>query len=368
MKKKVISIVGARPNFMKIAPVHQAFRELSDRIDHRICHTGQHYDNNMSKVFFREFGIGDPDLFLGVGGGTHAVQTARIMTEFEKVCLEEKPDMVIVVGDVNSTLACGIVSKKLHIPLVHIEAGLRSFDRTMPEEINRIVVDRISDYLFVTEKSGLDNLRNEGVPDSAVFFTGNVMIDCLISLRNQIDRSDVAQTLGLNPGNFILVTLHRPSNVDDPERLAEITGFLNDLGSRMQVVFPIHPRTRKNMEENSLQERLSEKILLTDPLGYLDFQNLVKNSRMVVTDSGGIQEETTYLGIPCITIRESTERPVTVDIGSNFLVGTSLEKALETVDAVLEGKTKKGRIPDLWDGNAANRIVTILGEILSANS
>jgi UDP-N-acetylglucosamine 2-epimerase (non-hydrolysing) len=362
--KKVISVVGARPNFMKIAPIHRAFRKFEDRILHGVCHTGQHYDTNMSQIFFTEFGLPEPEWSLGVGGGSHAEQTARIMIGFEEVCIREKPDLVLVVGDVNSTLACSLVAKKQHIPLAHVEAGLRSFDRSMPEEINRMVTDALSDLLFVTEPSGIKNLRKEGISDTSVFFCGNVMIDCLVNLTPRILESNISETLRLNGMEFILVTFHRPSNVDDPSLLTEVIQFLNRLAAKRKVIFPIHPRTRKNLEILASKVAPSVDILMTDPLGYLDFQSLVRQASMIVTDSGGIQEETTFLGIPCITVRNSTERPVTVDIGTNYLVGTDLQLAWQTAEEILSGNMKKGRVPELWDGKAAERIAEVIDKML----
>jgi UDP-N-acetylglucosamine 2-epimerase (non-hydrolysing) len=362
--KKIISVVGARPNFMKIAPLHKAFQLHKDFCRHIICHTGQHYDKNMSTIFFDEFDLPEPDLYLGVGGGTHAEQTAKIMIEFEKICVVEMPDLVIVVGDVNSTLACSIVAKKLCLPLAHIEAGLRSFDRTMPEEINRIVTDSISDFLFVTERSGMINLSNEGIPLNSVFFTGNLMIDCLVNLAKKIEQSTILESLKLTSGEYILVTFHRPSNVDDRDKLFRFFEFLNNLSATCKVVFPIHPRTRKNLDERESGFSISPNIILTDPLGYLDFQSLTRYAKLIITDSGGIQEESTFLGVQCITIRENTERPVTTEEGTNHLVGTNLEVAYETAKQILTGKIKEGRIPELWDGKASGRIVSTIMNLI----
>ena len=368
---KIISVVGARPNFMKVAPIYRAVNKHNDaiqnssfKIHHLICHTGQHYDEKMSKVFFEDLELPQPDFYLGVGSGSHAEQTANVMVEFEKILIQEKPDMVLVVGDVNSTIACSLTAKKLHIKVIHVEAGLRSFDMEMPEEVNRILTDRISDYLFVTEQSGLDNLKNEGVSDDKIFFVGNVMIDSLIHYQPKVDQSNVLKHFELLPLNFVLVTLHRPSNVDTKESLEKLVGFLNRLAKERKIVFPIHPRTKNNLGKFNLLETLDDKIILTDPIGYIDFQALTKNAELVVTDSGGIQEETTYLGVQCITLRTSTERPSTVDVGSNQLIGLDLEKAEVACLDVLAGNKKEGTIPELWDGNAAVRIVeTLLKEI-----
>jgi len=360
--KKIISVVGARPNFMKVAPIHKAFKKHHDKITHLICHTGQHYDEKMSKVFFEDLELPQPDFYLGVGSGSHAEQTATVMIEFEKILINEKPDLVLVVGDVNSTIACSLTAKKLHIKVVHVEAGLRSFDMEMPEEINRILTDRISDYLFVTEKSGLENLKNEGVDDSKVFFVGNVMIDSLVHYQPKINKSNILEHFNLSPFNFCLVTLHRPSNVDTRESLEKLVNFLNILAKERKVVFPIHPRTKINLEKYALIQTLSDAIILSEPIGYIDFQALIKNAELIVTDSGGIQEESTYLGVQCITLRTSTERPSTVDIGTNQLIGVDLEKVEVACLNVLAGNKKAGIIPELWDGKAAKRIAEILSK------
>lgn len=367
--KKIISVVGARPNFMKIAPIYRAFEQYNAsiqnselKIQHLICHTGQHYDEKMSRVFFNDLELPKPDFYLGVGSGSHAVQTAKVMIGFEKILLEEKPDIVLVVGDVNSTVACSLTAKKLNIKVAHVEAGLRSFDMDMPEEINRMLTDRISDYLFVTEKSGLQNLKNEGVPEDKVFFVGNVMIDSLVYYQPKVDKSKILHELNVEPNKYVLVTLHRPSNVDSKESLEKLVGFLNRLAQERKVIFPIHPRTKNNLEKYELLQLLNSSIIITDPIGYIDFQALVKNAELVVTDSGGIQEESTYLGVQCITLRTTTERPVTVEIGTNQLIGVDLEKAEEACLDVLNGNKKVGSIPEKWDGKTAERILEILGE------
>ncbi len=333
------------------------------KIHHLICHTGQHYDEKMSKVFFEDLELPQPDFYLGVGSGSHAEQTANVMVEFEKILIQEKPDMVLVVGDVNSTIACSLTAKKLHIKVIHVEAGLRSFDMEMPEEVNRILTDRISDYLFVTEQSGLDNLKNEGVSDSKVFFVGNVMIDSLIHYLPKSDKSKIHSELRVDKGNYVLITLHRPSNVDTQESLEKLVAFLNRIAGERKVVFPIHPRTKNNLEKYNLTHSLHPSIILSDPIGYIDFQALIKNAELIVTDSGGIQEETTYLGVQCITLRTSTERPSTVDVGTNQLIGIDLEKAEIACLDVLGGNKKVGVTPELWDGSAAVRIVDILKKI-----
>jgi UDP-N-acetylglucosamine 2-epimerase (non-hydrolysing) len=362
--KKIISAVGARPNFIKIAPVHRALLKHAGRIEHRICHTGQHFDENMSRIFFDELELPKPDFHLGVGSGTQAAQTAMIMTGFEKVLLDTHPDLVVVTGDVNSTLACALVAVKLHIPVAHVEAGLRSFDRTMPEEINRMVTDMLADFLFVTEKSGLDNLAREGIPHERIFFTGNVMIDSLLHFMPRIQASTVLSDLSLDRQGYILVTFHRPGNVDNKGDLARLVTFLNGLSERRMVVFPVHPRTRANLLHFGLDKEIGPQVHITGPMGYFEFLALEKDALMVVTDSGGIQEETTFLGVPCITVRDSTERPVTVELGTNYLAGTDFTRVLFTAQHILSGEAKKGRIPELWDGRTAERIVEILAESL----
>jgi UDP-N-acetylglucosamine 2-epimerase (non-hydrolysing) len=360
--KKIISVVGARPNFMKVAPLHKEFLKHKDKIVHLICHTGQHYDEKMSKVFFEELELPKPDFYLGVGSGSHAEQTARVMIEFEKVLLAEKPDLIIVVGDVNSTIACSLVAVKMGIKIAHVEAGLRSFDRTMPEEINRILTDSISDFLFVTEKSGLDNLIKEGVPCSKIHFVGNVMIDSLLHYLPEAEKSGVLEEYRLEKGRYILVTMHRPSNVDTREGLEGIVTLLNKLAEKKPVLFPVHPRTKQSLEKFGIftGTGLSENIIITGPIGYIDFLCLTKNAELVLTDSGGIQEETTCLGVQCITLRDNTERPVTVDVGTNHLAGTDYSKVLTCAEEILKGKVKRGACPELWDGKAAERIYNFL--------
>lgn len=373
MINKIISVVGARPNFMKVAPIHRAFtnyvsQHLESNFQHLICHTGQHYDEKMSKVFFEELELPRPDFYLGVGSGSHAEQTGKIMIAFEKVLLEEKPELVIVVGDVNSTIACSLTAKKLGIKVAHVEAGLRSFDREMPEEINRILTDSISDYLFVTEKSGLVNLKNEGISYEKIFFVGHVMMDSLIHFLPKSEKSVILNKLShpgnltLNARDYILVTLHRPSNVDIPERLNMLLNLLLRISNKKKIVFPVHPRTKSMLSTLNLDLNLN--LILTDPLGYIDFLALMQNARLIITDSGGIQEETTYLGIPCITLRKSTERPVTVDLGTNYLLGDELDKVEPLVNEIFSGKHKRGEIPELWDGKSAERIVKIITEQL----
>ncbi|MBT8379972.1 MAG: UDP-N-acetylglucosamine 2-epimerase (non-hydrolyzing) [Ignavibacteria bacterium] len=358
--KKIISVVGARPNFMKVAPLHRAFLKQKDKIQHLICHTGQHYDENMSKIFFEDLELPKPDFYLGVGSGSHAEQTAEVMIEFEKILHKEKPDLVVVVGDVNSTIACSLTAAKLHIKIAHVEAGLRSFDREMPEEINRVLTDQISDYLFVTERSGLENLINEGISEEKVFFTGNVMIDSLVYFLEKAAASDALKKFDLLDSNYVLVTLHRPSNVDSEKQLQSIVNMLNSVSQKRKIIFPIHPRTKKNLELYSLINKLNSDVILSEPIGYLDFLSLLRNTGLVITDSGGIQEETTYLGIQCITVRKTTERPITVEKGTNHLVGDDFRMAEKTATEILNGRLKNGQIPDLWDGNAADKISEII--------
>jgi UDP-N-acetylglucosamine 2-epimerase (non-hydrolysing) len=359
---KIISVVGARPNFMKVAPLHRELQKFSNLVEHLICHTGQHYDFEMSRVFFEDLSLPSPNFYLGIGSGSHAEQTGRIMIEFEKVCLEAKPDLVIVVGDVNSTIAATLTACKLGIKTAHIEAGLRSFDRTMPEEINRIATDSICDFLFVTEESGMKNLLKEGHSIEQIFFVGNTMIDSLIHILPIIDKSDIIDRLQLQGKDFAVMTLHRPSNVDEKEQLSQIIDVIDFICQNLILVLPLHPRTKKNLENFNLIERVEkiENLILTEPLGYIDFVKLMKNSRFVITDSGGIQEETTYLGIPCITMRTTTERPVTCEIGTNLLVPPEKHKLIEAVKQVLSGQLKSASIPPLWDGKTAQRIVDIL--------
>lgn len=359
---KIISIVGARPNFMKIAPIYDAVRKFNNGknlIEHLICHTGQHYDEKMSKIFFEDLELPEPDIYLGVGSGTHAEQTAKVMIEFEKVLLAYKPDLIIVVGDVNSTVACSLTAVKLGIKVAHVEAGLRSFDRTMPEEINRILTDVISDYLFVTEKSALINLKNEGIDKGKIFFVGNVMIDTLIKYLPKL-KNDILNRFDTKEKKYCVVTFHRPSNVDNRNNLINLINLLNKVAKYIKVIFPIHPRTNKNINDFGLNNVLDENIILVEPLGYLDFIGLIKDSKFVLTDSGGIQEETTYLGIPCITLRNSTERPITVEIGTNYLVGENIDETWKYIELIFNNKHKTGEIPELWDGKAAERIVNII--------
>jgi UDP-N-acetylglucosamine 2-epimerase (non-hydrolysing) len=402
---KIMMIVGARPNFMKAAPILAAIAAHNQKLtktatgEKLVCtlvHTGQHYDARMSDAFFSDLQMPHPDVFLGAGSGSHAVQTAEIMKRFEEVVLRERPDLVVVVGDVNSTLACALVTAKIALPagqarplIAHVEAGLRSFDRGMPEEINRVLTDHLCDLLFVTEESGLRNLEREGIPQERVFFVGNTMIDSLLTYKDQADASPVLDRLGLRaPGPngkpqvrpYALLTLHRPANVDDPATFQEILAGLDELVGSHPVVFPAHPRTQKQIEHCGLQSYFvgdakaderqtspapSTGILMTGPKGYLDFLCLMKHARLVVTDSGGIQEETTCLGVPCVTVRENTERPVTVECGTNVLAGVRQNGIRESIRRQLEARPGQ-QAPYLWDGRAAQRIVEILARPLAA--
>lgn len=366
MKKRILSVVGARPNFMKVAPLHRAL-ERSEEFESLIVHTGQHYDEKMSDIFFRQLGMPEPDEYLGIGSGSHAEQTARVMVAFEEVVLRLKPDLVIVVGDVNSTVACSLVAAKLHIPVAHVEAGLRSGDRTMPEEINRLVTDSISDYLFVTEQSGIDNLQKEGVEDSIVHFVGNLMIDSLVDAQDKASGVDIKPYLKKPDEPFVLVTMHRPGNVDNVDGFSEIVRTLEKIAaSGYQIVFPIHPRTRKRLSEFGLSERVEslDALSMVEPLGYLEFLACMMNATAVVTDSGGIQEETTYLGVPCITVRPNTERPVTIHLGTNVLSELDADFISDQVAQVAAGEWKEGTIPPYWDGATADRIVGVLEGIM----
>ncbi len=347
---------------MKVAPLHRSFIRYKESVQHFIVHTGQHYDQAMSKVFFEDLELPNPSVYLGVGSGSHAQQTAKVMVEFERVLEEQNPDLVIVVGDVNSTLACSLVATKMGIPVAHVEAGLRSFDRTMPEEINRLTTDAISDFLFVSEPSGMENLKREGVDKEKMFLVGNVMIDSLVLYREKAKRSEVPKTLGLKPRQYILVTLHRPSNVDHKDNLGRIIEVLRKLSERMTVVFPIHPRTRKMLSQFGMDQTVNAipNLILTDPLGYLDFISLMDSALLLITDSGGIQEETTYLRVPCLTLRENTERPITIEVGTNQLCGKDVESVVPKTFEIIDGKTKVGIIPELWDGKAADRIAEII--------
>ncbi len=382
IRHKAIHVVGARPNFVKVTPVLKEMRRLPV-FEPVLVHTGQHYDYSMSKAFFEDLELSPPDIYLGVGSGSHAEQVAKIMLAFEKVCIEQKPELVVVYGDVNSTLACSVVAAKLCLPICHVEAGLRSFDRSMPEEINRIVTDSLSDYLFTTCQDANINLRTEGVSKEKIHFVGNVMVDTLMQFREKARRSEALEKLGLVKksagGNcqeiaeYATLTLHRPPNVDNEKILQNILEAIKVVAKEIPVIFPIHPRTKKQMDIFTFGHYLSTfsypeqqsvpigcGIHATNPLGYLDFIHLVANSKFVLTDSGGLQEETTVLGIPCLTLRENTERPVTVAEGTNVIVGNERAKIISESFKILGGKGKKGKLPRFWDGKASERIVKIL--------
>jgi len=376
---KVIHVVGARPNFMKIAPIMKEMAKYPQNFRQLLVHTGQHYDYEMTKIFFDNLGLPKPDIYLGIGSGSHATQTGKIMMEFEKVCHQERADLITVVGDVNSTVACAIVAAKLCIPVAHIEAGLRSYDRTMPEEINRVLTDQISEYLFTTCEDANKNLIGEGIPKSKIFFVGNVMIDTLLNHINISKKSVILEKLGLKTNNVVknyaVVTLHRPSNVDNPIILKGILEALNTLAKKLPVVFPAHPRTTKRIMNFKLKNMLILKksfssialnlsrILTLPPLGYVDFLSLMANATIVLTDSGGIQEETTFLGIPCLTLRDNTERPVTIRNGTNILVGNNPDKIINTSIKILKERMPSPSIPRYWDGKAAPRIIKVLRKI-----
>jgi UDP-N-acetylglucosamine 2-epimerase (non-hydrolysing) len=365
---KVLNVVGARPNFMKMAPLIEAMNRRPDQFHHLLVHTGQHYDERMSRSFFSDLGMPKPDLNLEVGSGSHAEQTARIMVEFEKVCLAQKPDLVIVVGDVNSTMACAITAKKLGIRVAHVEAGLRSRDMSMPEEINRLCTDVLCDYLFTTDHFAGENLSAEGIAADRIFFVGNVMIDTLLKHREMARKLGVIGQWGLSPGRFATLTVHRPSNVDDREVFHGILEALSEIGREVPIVFPVHPRTKKMIGQFGYGAYLSNSatprgLWAIDPLGYLELLHLNMHAAMVITDSGGLQEESTVLGIPCITLRNNTERPITCEVGTNFIAGNSKDAILRQAFRILRGELSRGQVPEKWDGKAAERIVEILASL-----
>lgn len=384
---KILSVVGARPNFIKVAPLHREFSKR-ENVESIIVHTGQHFDQRMSDVFFMELGMPEPKYNLGISGGTHAQQTAQIMLAFEKVLDQEKPDWVIVVGDVNSTVACAMTAVKKHTKVAHVEAGLRSGDRTMPEEINRIITDSISDLLFVSEKSGVENLTKEGIPSEKVHFVGNIMIDSLVSILPKTESLDISEIITKNylqpiiddpspatshrppitvfrppATGHLLMTMHRPSNVDNAEGLNKILEVINGLSEKVPIVFSLHPRTRKKLEDYDLLQRLAEtsNVFLTDPLSYIEFVKMMQEASLVITDSGGVQEETTYLKTPCITFRNSTERPSTVAAGGNILLQRlDVDEVVSVAKRILKDQSHEVNIPALWDGKTAKRIADIL--------
>jgi len=363
-KRKIFLIAGARPNFMKIAPLWRELKKFPSRFSSYIIHTGQHYDYEMSSIFFKNLGLPRPHFYLEVGSDSHARQTAKIMVRFERVVCDQVPDIVVVVGDVNSTLACSLVAAKLKVTLAHVEAGLRSFDREMPEEVNRVVADALSDYLFTTCEDANRNLIKEGIPREKIFFVGNVMIDSLLNLKREAQLRTTWNDFGLKKKKYALLTLHRPENVDRREVLVNILEGLREVGGHIPIIFPIHPRAAKQIEKFKLEKYFSSQansgIYRIRPLGYIDFLNLMCNSKFVLTDSGGIQEETTVLNIPCLTLRKNTERPITVKQGTNIVVGSDPRKIVRESIRIINEKGRRGKIPPLWEGKAAQRIVKVL--------
>jgi len=359
-RRKILSVVGTRPNFMKVAPIVGALERRRDEFDHVLVHTGQHYDEAMSEIFFEELGVGEPDYRLGVGSGTHALQTARVMECLEPVLLEERPDTVLVPGDVNSTLAAALVASKLGLPIAHVEAGLRSFDRTMPEEINRVLTDAMSDLLFTHSPEAREHLLIEGREERTIHYVGNTMIDTLVAMRERIDARDAPTRHGLAAGEYLLVTLHRPALVDGP-LLAVAAEALRAVAAQMPVVFPVHPRTRARLAVEDPTLAGTAGLALLEPIGYLEFLSLIAGAAGVLTDSGGIQEETTFLGVPCLTLRANTERPITESMGTNMLLGLAPERIREAPELLARVRERSNRVPPLWDGHAAERIVDVLG-------
>jgi UDP-N-acetylglucosamine 2-epimerase (non-hydrolysing) len=360
--RNIVLVAGARPNFIKISPLLQELLKFPKTFRTSLIHTGQHYDVEMSDVFFQDLELPRPERFLGVGSGSHAEQTGRVMMAFEQVCMEERPDLVVVVGDVNSTMACAIAAKKLCIPVAHVEAGLRSRDWTMPEEINRVITDAISDLLFTPSRDADENLLREGIPSDRIHFVGNVMIDCLMDQLPKTENRDTLERFGVTGGSYATLTLHRPTNVDDPTVIRGIIDVINELSRELPIIWPMHPRSRKMLEGLGLVHRIESNwgLKLTKPIGYLDMLTLNRHARVIITDSGGLQEEATVLGVPCITLRQNTERPITVEAGANRVVGNHPIGIRSAVSAVLSGNECKIRIPELWDGKASVRIVEVL--------
>ena len=365
--RNIVLVAGARPNFMKVAPLLHELRKHPEVFKTSLIHTGQHYDMAMSDVFFHDLGLPLPDRSLGVGSGSHAEQTAGVMTTFERVCLEERPELVVVVGDVNSTMACAITAKKLCIPVAHVEAGLRSRDWTMPEEINRVITDAISDLLFTPSRDANENLLREGISAERIHFVGNVMIDCLFDQLPKTENRATLERFGVAAGGYTTLTLHRPSNVDDPTVFRGIVDVLIELSRELPIIWPVHPRSRKMLEALGLVQRVasSRGLRLTGPMGYLDMLTLNRRARMIITDSGGLQEEATVLGVPCITLRQNTERPVTVEAGANRVVGNHAAAIRAAVSSVLHENVGKIRVPEFWDGKAAVRIVDVFMRLYS---
>jgi UDP-N-acetylglucosamine 2-epimerase (non-hydrolysing) len=358
-RRKILSVVGTRPNFMKVAPIIGALQRRGEEFEHVLVHTGQHYDAEMSEIFMDQLDVGAPDHRLDVGSGTHAWQTATVMERLEPVFLAERPDVVLVPGDVNSTLAASLVAVKLGLPVAHVEAGLRSFDRTMPEEINRVVTDAVSEKLFIHSPEAREHLLAEGREERLIHYVGNTMIDTLVRMRDRIEAVDASTRYGLTEGEYLVVTLHRPALVDGP-LLRVCAGALGALATRMQIVFPVHPRTRARLiaEDSALAQTTG--VVMLEPIGYMEFLSLVRGSAGVLTDSGGIQEETTFLGVPCLTLRENTERPITESMGTNMLLGLKPERIREAPDLLAQVRERAHRVPPLWDGHAAGRIVDVL--------
>jgi UDP-N-acetylglucosamine 2-epimerase (non-hydrolysing) len=363
---KIVNVVGARPNFIKISPLIEEMAKYP-ALNTCLVHTGQHYDRTMDRVFFEDLTVPEPDVNLGVGSGSHAYQTAEIMKRIEPIFAQEKADLVLVVGDVNSTLAAALTAAQMHIPIAHIEAGLRSFDKRMPEEINRLLTDQISDFLFVTEQVGVRNLRKEGIPDSKIFLVGNVMIDVLVKNKPRIDKRKILEELGLEPRLYGLLTLHRPSNVDEKAVFGQILELLGEITGHLPVVFPVHPRSKKRLEEFGLLKELDkiERLQKCEPLGYLDFLKLVSEAKLVLTDSGGIQDETSFIGVPCLTLRSTTEHLASIQVGTNRLVGLERDKILQGVHKALSTPREKPPEIPLWDGHAAARILSTLSRHFS---
>mgnify|MGYP000200388831 CR=1 FL=1 len=362
MKPTIHLVVGARPNYIKANPVFQRLDEL-DKFDLVLVNTGQHYDHNMAAIFIDELGMKAPDINLGVGAGTHGAQTAKILAAYEKVLIEHSPDLVVVFGDVNSPIACSLAATKLQVPVAHVEAGLRSFDWSMPEEVNRVLTDRLSTLLFTTSPEAERNLNKEGIASAGIHFVGNTMIDSLVQCQRHFAKSTIQNDLGL-VGNYALMTFHRPSNVDDGASLHQLVTAIIAVAERLPCIFPVHPRTKNKLEDIGLLESLQnyDKIFLIDPIGYIDFMHLQQHAAIVLTDSGGIQEESTFFGVPCLTVRENTERPITTTQGTNKLIGIDYERIPQEVDLVLATNSKEHTVPDLWDGKAANRISAIIDD------
>ena len=361
---KIACVVGARPNFMKIAPILEAMEKYPD-LEPLLVHTGQHYDYEMSQIFFEELDIPKPDVYLDVGSGSHGAQTGKIMVSFEETVLEHNPDLILVVGDVNSTLACTIVGAKLWIPVAHVEAGIRSFDRTMPEEINRILTDAVSDYLLTPTEGANENLKKEGVKEDRIHLVGDIMIDTLMKYRDRASSSGILDELSLESGSYVIMTLHRPSNVDVKANFVSILNALSEIQQRIKIVFSMHPRTKARVAEFGLGDMISDmkNLIIVEPLGYLKFMGLMINSKFVLTDSGGMQTESTVLGLPCLTMRENTERPETLEAGTNTLVGNDTQIIIEESRKILDGNGKKGTYPEIWDGHTAERIAKLLDNL-----